>query len=92
MDRHTVFAGLRGSAGIQIHSHDFTTTGFQVDEQVAVPAARLDDTARAVCDDLETVGPAAAPYDRMTVRFATSLEVDRAGVEAALLAASRVLR
>jgi threonine aldolase len=53
---------------------------------------RESDTAAAVCRDLDAVGVRAAPYDGRTVRFATSLEVDGAGVEAALEAANRVLR
>jgi threonine aldolase len=54
--------------------------------------ARPGDTAAAVCEDLRAVGVLAAPYDALTVRFATSYEVDAAGIEAALAAASTVLR
>ena len=56
------------------------------------PRARAaDDTADGVCDELAAVGVMAAPYDRTRIRFVTSLEVDAAGVEAALEAAARVL-
>ncbi len=49
------------------------------------------DTAQSVCDELEAVGVLAAPYDRLRIRFVTSLEVDAGGVEAALEAAARVI-
>ena len=40
---------------------------------------------------VSALGVLAAPYDRTTVRFVTSLEVDADGVEAALQAAARVV-
>jgi threonine aldolase len=58
---------------------------------VLASCARDGDTAADVCDELEQVGVLAAPYDRTTIRFVTSLEVDAAGVEAALQAAGRVV-
>ncbi len=58
---------------------------------VLAACARDADTAAGVCDELEQVGVLAAPYDRTTIRFVTSLEVDAAGVEAALQAAARVV-
>jgi threonine aldolase len=58
---------------------------------VLARCSRDGDTAEGVCAELAAVGVLAAPYDRSTVRFVTSLEVDRAGVEAALTAAARVI-
>jgi threonine aldolase len=58
---------------------------------VLAGCTRADDTAAAVCGELAEVGVMAAPYDRTTVRFVTSLEVDADGVEAALQAAARVV-
>ena len=58
---------------------------------VLAACTRADDTAAGVCEELEQVGVLAAPYDRATIRFVTSLEVDADGVEAALQAASRVV-
>jgi threonine aldolase len=59
---------------------------------VLAGVTREGDTAAAVCDDMAEVGVKAAPYDARTVRFVTSLEVDRPGVEAALTALGPVLR
>jgi threonine aldolase len=59
---------------------------------VLARCTREDDSARVVCEEMAAVGVLAAPYDARTVRFVTSLEVDRAGVEAALTALSPVLR
>ncbi len=59
---------------------------------VVACCAREGDNAAAVCRDLAAVGVLAAPYDALSVRFATSLEVDAAGIEAALAKASPVLR
>jgi len=58
---------------------------------VLASCVRAGDTAAGVCDELEQVGVLAAPYDRTTLRFVTSLEVDADGVEAALQAAARVV-
>jgi threonine aldolase len=58
---------------------------------VLASCARDGDTAAGVCDELEQVGVLAAPYDRRTIRFVTSLEVDAEGVEAALQASARVV-
>ena len=58
---------------------------------VLAACTRAGDTAEGVCDELAAVGVMAAPYDRTRIRFVTSLEVDAAGVEAALEAASRVI-
>ena len=51
---------------------------------VLAACTRDGDAAASVCDELEAVGVLAAPYDRTRIRFVTSLEVDAAGVEAAL--------
>jgi len=58
---------------------------------VLAACTRADDTAAGVCEELEQVGVLAAPYDRGTIRFVTSLEVDADGIVAALQAASRVV-
>jgi threonine aldolase len=58
---------------------------------VLAACTRANDTAAGVCKELEQVGVLAAPYDRATIRFVTSLEVDADGIEAALQAASRVV-
>jgi threonine aldolase len=58
---------------------------------VLAACTRDSDTAAGVCDELAAVGVMAAPYDRTRIRFVTSLEVDAAGVEAALEAAVRVI-
>jgi threonine aldolase len=49
------------------------------------------DTAAGVCRELAAVGVLAAPYDATTIRFVTSLEVDRASLGAAIDALGRVL-
>jgi threonine aldolase len=58
---------------------------------VFAACARSGDTADAVCADLATVGVMAAAYDQSRVRLVTSLEVDGAGIEDVIRAASRVL-
>lgn len=58
---------------------------------VLAACTRAGDTAESVCDALGAVGVMAAPYDRLRIRFVTSLEVDAGGVEAALEAAARVI-
>ena len=50
-----------------------------------------DDDAVRICDELEAVGVRAAPLGPRIVRFVTSLEVDEAGVRAALERARPVL-
>jgi threonine aldolase len=50
------------------------------------------DTPAAVVRDLAGVGVLTAPLGRRALRFVTSLEVDAAGVRAALSAAGPVLR
>jgi threonine aldolase len=58
---------------------------------VIASCARAGDSARAICADLAGVGVMAGGYDPTRVRFVTSLEVDRTGIEEALRAASAVL-
>jgi threonine aldolase len=50
-----------------------------------------DDRADRICEELRAVGVLAAPLDPRLVRFVTSLEIDRAGVDAVLAAAAPVL-
>ncbi len=77
--------GLAGSRRVRVDPASVETN------IVMAHVVREDDGADRICDELRAVGVLAAPLDPRLVRFVTSLEIDRAGVDAVLAAAAPVL-